>query len=234
MENNITQNAATFQPPIRRKKGAHKMYTLGEEIFNAITHGVGAGLAIAGCVVLIVVAATQKDVWSVVSSAIFGATLIILYTMSTLYHAITNPSAKKVFRVLDHCTVFLLIAGTYTPFTLVTLRGPLGWTLFGLLWGVTAVGIVFNSIDLQRFAKISTVCYVLMGWCIIFAVKPLLENMGLPGLILLLGGGLCYTGGVAFYIQKKLKYMHSIWHLFVVAGSVLHYFWILFYVQPLR
>lgn len=232
MENNIVTTTGAVQPPIRRKKGTKKMYTLGEEIFNAISHGVGAGLAIAGCVVLIVVSATQKDVWSVVSSAIFGATLIILYTMSTLYHAITNTTAKKVFRVLDHCTVFLLIAGTYTPFTLVTLRGPLGWTLFGLLWGATALGIVFNSIDLKRYAKISTVCYVLMGWCIVFAVKPLLERMGLPGLILLLAGGLCYTGGVAFYIQKKLKYMHSIWHLFVVAGSILHYFCILFYVYP--
>ncbi len=233
MDNKASGNLFPMIPPIRRKKGTKRLYTLGEEIFNAVSHGIGAGLSIAGLVVLVVHSATvHKDAGSVVSSAIFGAALIILYSMSTLYHAITHPTAKKVFRILDHCTIFLLIAGTYTPFTLVSLRGALGWTLFGILWGLTALGIVFNSIDLQRFAKISLVCYVAMGWCIVFAIKPLMQAMELPGLILLFAGGLCYTGGIVFYALKKLRYMHSIWHLFVVAGSILHYFCVLFYVRP--
>lgn len=207
-----------------------KSYTLGEEIFNAVSHGAGALLSIAGCVILIVFSAIHGDAYSVVSSAIYGASLIILYTMSTLYHSITNVTAKKVFRVLDHSTIFILIAGTYTPYTLVTLRGAVGWTLFGLVWGAAAFGIVLNAISIERFKKVSMICYILMGWAIVAAARPLYQNLDKGGLILLVAGGILYTVGIIFYAMKKHKYMHSVWHLFVFGGSVLHYFSILLYV----
>lgn len=201
-----------------------KRYTLGEEIFNSVSHGVGGGLSIAGTVVLIVLAAIHSDAWGVVSSAIFGASLIILYTMSTLYHAITNPRAKAFFRIMDHNTIFFLIAGTYTPITLVPLRGALGWVLFGIVWGAAVLGIVFNSIDLEKFRKPSVVCYIAMGWVIVIAIKPMLQKVNPLSLWFLLIGGLFYTVGVIFYVKKKKKYFHSIWHLFTIAGSVFHYF----------
>ena len=183
-------------------------YTLGEEITNSITHGVGAGMAIAGMVVLLV---QSNDVWQVVSSAIYGASMIFLFLMSCLYHALTNPTAKKVFRVFDHTSIFFLIAGTYTPFTLVTLRGWVGWTVFGVVWGVAVVGIVLNSISVERFKKISMVGYIASGWWLIL-------------------GGVFYTAGVLFYRKKGVRFMHAFWHFFVLAGAVLHYFCILFYV----
>lgn len=201
-----------------------KRYTLGEEIFNSVSHGVGGGLSIAGTVVLIVLAAIHSDAWGVVSSAIFGASLIILYTMSTLYHAITNPRAKAFFRIMDHNTIFFLIAGTYTPITLVPLRGALGWVLFGIVWGAAVLGIVFNSIDLEKFRKPSVVCYIAMGWVIVIAIKPMLQKVSPLSLWFLLIGGLFYTVGVIFYVKKKKKYFHSIWHLFTIAGSIFHYF----------
>lgn len=205
----------------------NKRYTLGEEIFNSVSHGVGALLAIAGTVVLIVLSALYTDPWCVVSSAIYGATLIILYTMSTLYHALTNEKAKRVMRVMDHVTIFLLIAGTYTPITLVTLRGTLGWVLFGFIWGATVLGIVLNAVDLEKYRKISVVCYVIMGWTIVAAIVPLINSMPTVSLMLLLAGGILYSVGVIFYAIKKIKYFHSIWHLFTIGGSVLHYFAIL-------
>lgn len=201
-----------------------KQYTLGEEIFNAVSHGTGGLLAIGGTVVLIVFTAIYADAWAVVSSAIYGASLIILYTMSTLYHAITNEKAKKFFRIMDHNTIFFLIAGTYTPVTLAVLRGPLGWTLFGIVWGAAIVGIVLNSINLEKFRKPSVVCYIMMGWVIIFAIKPMLNAMPKLSLIFLLLGGVFYTVGVVFYANKKVRYFHSVWHLFTIAGSVFHYF----------
>ncbi len=201
-----------------------KRYSLGEEIFNAVSHGAGGLLSIGGTVILIVFCAIYADAWAVVSACIYGASLITLYTMSTLYHAITNEFAKKFFRIMDHNTIFFLIAGTYTPFTLVTLRGPLGWTLFGIVWGAAVIGIVLNSIDLEKFRKPSIVCYIMMGWVIIIAVKPMLDSLPKPSLVFLLTGGILYTVGIIFYSFKKLKYFHSVWHLFTVAGSVLHYF----------
>ncbi len=204
-----------------------KRYSLGEEIFNSISHGTGGLLAIAGTVVLITLSAVYSDAWAVVSSCIYGASLIILYTMSTLYHAITHPKAKAFFRIMDHNTIFFLIAGTYTPYTLVTLRGTVGWTLFGVVWGAAIIGIILNSIDLEKFKKISLVCYVLMGWVIIFAIKPMMSSMPSISLVFLLVGGIFYTVGIIFYVIKKIKYFHSIWHLFTVAGSVFHYFSIL-------
>lgn len=204
-----------------------KPYSLGEEIFNSISHGTGSLLAIAGTAVLIVLTAIYSDAWAVVSASIYGASLIILYTMSTLYHAITNARAKKFFRIMDHNTIFFLIAGTYTPFTLGPLRGALGWVLFGIVWGAAAVGIVLNSINLERFRKPSVVCYILMGWVIIIAIKPMLHTLPSASLVYLLTGGVLYTVGIIFYALKKVKWFHSVWHLFTVAGSIFHYFSVL-------
>ena len=210
------------------KKKLKRRYTLGEEIFNSVSHGVGTLLATGGTVVLIIAAALSGDVWSVVSSAIYGASLIILYTMSTLYHSISNEKAKKFFRIMDHNTIFFLIAGTYTPITLSILRGALGWILFGVVWAAAAVGIVLNSIDLEKFSKPSVICYIAMGWVVIFAIKPLISQTSDFFMIFLLLGGVFYTLGVIFYAIKKIKYFHSVWHLFTVAGSAFHYFAILF------
>ena len=209
-------------------KKVPKRYTLGEEIFSSVTHGIGSLLAIGGTAVLIVLAAIYSDAWSVVGCAIFGASLIVLYCMSTLYHAITNPKAKSFFRIMDHNTIFFLIAGTYTPITISILRGAaIGWVLFGIVWGAAVLGIVLNSIDLEKFRKPSVVCYIAMGWVIIFAIQPLLKVMNSWSLWLLVGGGVFYTVGVIFYAIKKVKYFHSIWHIFTVVGSVCHYFSIL-------
>ena len=202
----------------------YKRYTLGEEIFNAVSHGIGALLSIAGMIVLIVIAARNHDPWAVVASSIYGASLIVLYSMSTLYHAIDSSRAKAFFRVMDHNTIFFLIAGTYTPVTLVPLRGWLGWVLFGIVWGASIVGIILNSIDLEKFRKPSVACYIAMGWVIILAIHPLLNAMPQISLWLLVGGGVFYTVGVIFYAIKKVKYFHSIWHIFTLFGSVCHYF----------
>lgn len=204
-----------------------KRYTLGEEIFNSVTHGVGSLLSIAGTVVLIVCSAIYSDAWGIVSSCIFGASLIILYTMSTLYHALTNEKAKKFFRIMDHDTIFILIAGTYTPYTLVNLRGSVGWVLFGIIWGMAILGVIFNSINLEKFRKVSLVCSIIMGWTIIFAIKPMINALPKISLWFLLIGGIFYTIGIIFYVIKKIKYFHSIWHIFTIAGSVFHYFSIL-------
>ncbi len=208
----------------------NRSYTLGEEIFSSVVHGIGAGLSVAALVTMVVRAAHSGDAYAVVAAAIFGASLVILYTMSTLYHALAPKRAKKVFRIFDHTTIFLLIAGTYTPYVLVTLRGVTGWVLFGILWGLAAVGIVFDSIMLEKFRKIEMLLYVGMGWCIIFASRALIASLARGGLILLFTGGVLYTVGIIFYALKKVKYMHSIWHIFVLAGSILHYFSIYLYV----
>jgi len=204
-----------------------RKYTLGEELFNAITHGIGALLSVAGCVILLVRCHQLGDGVAAVSSAIYGTTLIILYTMSTLYHALANEKAKAVFRVFDHVTIYLLIAGTYTPYTLACLGGALGWTLFGIVWTVAIVGIVFSSISLRRFQKLSMICYIAMGWVILIAIKPLWQVIGTLPMVFLVIGGVLYTGGVLFYQMKESRYMHSIWHLFVIAGSIFQYFSIL-------
>lgn len=204
-----------------------RKYTLGEELFNAITHGIGALLSVAGCVILLVRCHQLGDGVAAVSSAIYGTTLIILYTMSTLYHALANEKAKAVFRVFDHVTIYLLIAGTYTPYTLACLGGALGWTLFGIVWAAAIVGIVFSSISLRRFQKLSMICYIAMGWVILIAIKPLWQVIGTLPMVFLVIGGVLYTGGVLFYRMKESRYMHSIWHLFVIAGSIFQYFSIL-------
>ncbi|MCI8554541.1 MAG: hemolysin III family protein [Clostridiales bacterium] len=209
-----------------QKKGS--FYTLREEIANAITHGLGAGLSIAGLVVLLLKAA--GDPWKTVSASIYGSSMILLFIMSCLYHALTNERAKKVFRVFDHTTIFLLIAGTYTPFTLITLRGIMGWSIFGAVWGVAVTGIILNTVSIERFKKISMAGYVVSGWCILAAMVPLVQRLDLPGLLLLFLGGIFYTGGIFFYKKKGAPYWHMIWHLFVLAGAVCHFFCIILYV----
>ena len=204
-----------------------RKYTLGEEIFNSVSHGVGACLSIAGTVVLIIMAVIHTNPWGVVSSCIYGASLIILYTMSTLYHSFTNEKAKSFFRIMDHNTIFLLIAGTYTPITMYYLNGAIGWVLFGVVWASAIFGIVMNSINLEKARIPSIFCYVGMGWVIVFAIKPLIGAMTKISALFLLIGGAFYTLGIIFYAIKKVKYFHSIWHLFTIAGSVFHYFAIL-------
>ena len=165
-----------------------------------------------------------------VSSAIYGASMLVLFLMSCLYHALTNRTAKKVMRVFDHTSIFLLIAGTYTPFTLVTLRGWVGWTIFGIVWGCAVFGIVLNIISVERFKKISMVCYIASGWCVVIAVVPLVQKMAWPGILLLVLGGVAYTAGILFNRKKSIRYFHTVWHVFVFVGALLHYFCILFYV----
>ncbi len=209
-------------------------YTLSEELMNSISHGIGACLSVAALVLCIVKAATSSTAAGVVSASIYGATLVILYSMSTLYHAITNKTARKVFRIFDHASIYLLIAGSYTPFSLVTLKGPLGWTLFGITWGVTILGVTLNSISIEKFKKFSMISYICIGWAALIGIKQIISSLWGTGLVLLVLGGVLYTVGIIFYALKKYRYMHSIWHLFVLSGSILHFFCIYFYVLPVR
>lgn len=211
-------------------------YTKGEEIFNMTSHIVGGALGIVALVLCVVFAAVHGNGYGVVSGAIYGVTMVILYTMSSIYHGL-NPKrkAKKVFQVLDHCSIYLLIAGSYTPFALCTLREystALGWTIFGVIWCVAILGIILNSIDIKKFRVFSMICYLVMGWCIVFKINLLPELLGTAGFVLLLLGGLAYTIGAILYgLGKKHKYMHSVFHLFILLGSLLQFFTILLYVM---
>ena len=207
-------------------------YPLKEEILCAITHGLGALFGVYALVWMVVLSATRGNAWSVVAAAIYGASLIILYTISTLSHALTARTAKKVFRILDHATIFLLIAGTYTPVSLITLQGGWGWSIFGVQWGLATLGIVMGSIFLDRFNKISSYIYLLMGWAIIAAAYPMLQKMAPAGLIYMLGGGLFYSAGILLYRSKK-PYTHFLMHLFTLIGSLLQYLSIFQYVLPM-
>jgi len=213
---------------VRRSDGP--VYTCGEEIANSVTHGVGILLAVTGLAVLTAFAALRGDAWGVVGCSIFGATLVMLYTASTLYHAIQSVRVKKVMRVLDHSAIYLLIAGTYTPFTLVTLRGPWGWSLFGAVWGLALLGIVLRATLFRNLRVLPVILYVAIGWTVMIAVKPLAAALDTGGLVLLVCGGVAYTSGIVFYAWKNLPYHHAVWHGFVLGGSVLHFFAILFYV----
>lgn len=214
------------------KKTYLPSYTLSEELINSISHGIGAGLSVTALVLCVVQAAINGNAWGVVGASIYGASLVMLYCMSTLYHAITNKTARKVFRVFDHTSIFFLIAGTYTPITLVTLNGPMGWTLFGIVWGAAVLGIVLNSINIEKFKKVSMVCYIGMGWAIIIGIKDIIALMPKNGFLFLLLGGIMYTVGIVFYAMKKFRYMHCVWHIFVLAGSILQFFSIYLYVLP--
>lgn len=201
--------------------------TKGEEIANAITHGLGALLAIAALVLLIVFAAFDGNVWHVVSFSVFGATLVVLYMASTLYHSLTNQRAKILFRKFDHMSIYLLIAGSYTPFCLTVLNNWIGWTLFGVVWASAVLGIVLKAFYTGKNERLSTLLYVVMGWAALFAIKPIYDAVSLTTFLLLIGGGMCYTLGTVFFVKDKIRYFHSIWHLFVLGGSVLHFFAVL-------
>ncbi len=208
-------------------------YTRGEEIFNMVTHIVGGGFSVLALLTLVLYSAICKDAWEVVSSAVYGAALIILYTMSSVYHGLKPPLAKKVMQVLDHCTIYFLIAGTYTPIVLCAIRREnpfLAWTVFSIEWGLTALAVTLTAIDLKKYRVFSFVSYIGMGWCIIFAAKATIDALSLNGFLWILWGGISYTLGAVFFgVGKKIKYMHSVFHIFVVIGSVLHFVGILFY-----
>lgn len=206
-------------------------YTLGEELISAISHGVGALLGIAALVLCIVKSCNPFDGYKLASSIVFGLTVTLLYLMSCLYHSLKVNKAKRVFRVIDHCTIFLLIAGTYTPYTLVALRGTLGWWIFGIIWGIAILGIVLNAVNLKKFAKLSVACYLIMGWIIVFAYQYMVQVMHPTALSLLIWGGIAYTVGAVLYaIGSKKKYFHSVFHFFCLAGTILHFFSIYLYV----
>lgn len=211
-----------------------KRYSIGEEIFNSVTHGIGAGLAVAATVLLIVRAVLYAPAdgrgFYVTSFAIFGASLVVLYLMSTLYHALTPYGAKKVFAIFDHSSIYLLIAGTYTPFCLTALRGTVGWVLFGVIWGLAVTGMTFYAIFGSRMRLLSAITYILMGWLVVFAIKPMVQALNPLSLKLVIAGGVAYTAGCAFYAMKKIKWMHCVWHIFVIFGSVLHFFAVYFSV----
>lgn len=211
-------------------------YTKGEEIFNMTSHIVGGALGIVATVLCIIFAAVHGNGYGVVSGAIYGVTMILLYTMSSIYHGLNPESkAKKVFQVLDHCSIFLLIAGSYTPFALCSIREndvAAGWIIFGVIWLLAIIGIILNSIDLKRYRVFSMICYLAMGWCIIVKASLLPQILGTTGFILLVSGGIAYTVGAIFYgFGKKCKYMHSIFHLFILLGSLLQFLCILLYVM---
>jgi hemolysin III len=211
----------------------HHQQSRREEIANSITHGIGAGLALAALSLLVTFSSLKGDVWRIVSFSIYGTTLFLLYITSTLYHGFRSPRVKHIFNILDHSAIFLLIAGSYTPFTLVTMRGPWGWSIFGVIWGLAIFGITFKALFIHRFPLLETLFYVLMGWLIIVAIIPLIKTFPIFALVWLAIGGLCYTLGLIFYNWEKLPYNHSIWHLFVLAGSICHFFCMLFYVLPM-
>jgi len=207
-----------------------EFFTTGEEVANSIIHGFGMLFSLAALVLMIIFSALEGTAWHVVSTSIFGVTLLLLYTSSTLYHALTNRKAKNLFQIFDHSSIYLLIAGTYTPFTLVTLRGPLGWTIFGIVWGMAVLGILFKIFFVKRFVFLSTLIYIIMGWMIIIGINPLMQNIDPNGIFWLVTGGILYTLGTVFYIWRKFRYHHAVWHLFVLAGSFCHFWCVLFYV----
>lgn len=207
--------------------------SMGEEIANSVIHGAALAASIVALPVLVAAAVGRRDMWQIVGGAVFGVTLVLLYSASTLYHAIPAPTVKRVLRVIDHVAIYLLIAGTYTPFMLGALRGPTGWTFLVTIWALAAFGIVAKVALRFRYPRLSTVLYVGMGWLIVLAVRPLMTHVSPLGLAWLLAGGLCYTGGVAFYItDARLKYGHAIWHGFVAAGSACHFVAVLWYAAP--
>lgn len=207
-----------------------KSQILGEEIANSITHGIGAALSIAALVILVVFASHRGDAWRIVSFSIYGTTLILLYLISTLYHSFLNPKIKRFFRILDHSAIYLLIAGSYTPITLVSMRGAWGWTLFGLIWGMAIGGIIITALLLDKLKTLMVLSYVAMGLLIIIAFKPMVQMLPQGMIAWLFIGGACYILGIIFYAWKRMSYHHTVWHLFVLAGSISHFFGILFYL----
>ena len=221
---------------IKLKERILPTYTKGEEIFNMVSHIVGGGLGVIAMVLCIIVAANHNNVVGIISGIIYGISMILLYTMSSIYHGLKpNTTAKKVFQIIDHCTIFVLIAGSYTTFILCKFMEydtTLASAMFAIIWGATILGVVLNSIDLERYKVFSMICYIAMGWCIIFRITILPELLGIPGVVLLAAGGVAYTVGTIFYgLGRKVKYFHSIFHLFIVLGSILQFLCIILYVM---
>lgn len=210
------------------------VYTHGEEVFNTVSHIVGGGFGVIVLLACVLRAALRGDTWAVVGSAIYGGSMVVLYTVSSVYHGLHHPMGKKVMQIIDHCTIYLLIGGTYTPILLSSIR-PVSpawaWTLFGIVWGLAAMAATLTAIDLKKYAVLSMICYIGMGWCIVIAAPTAVQAIPLPGLLWLLAGGIAYTIGAVLYgLGKKHRYMHAVFHLFVVAGSILQFICILFYV----
>lgn len=219
----IMQNAETL---------VERSYHLGEEIANSVTHGIGALLSVAGLTLMLMLAVTEHDATRIASSIIYGSTLILLFLLSTLYHSFKHHSVKEIFQTLDHCAIYLLIAGTYTPFLLISLKGAWGYSLMAVIWGLAVFGIVFKLCCRERFPKISLITYLLMGWLIVIAATEMIARVPLGGLVLLAVGGLVYTIGTIFYAWDRMPYNHAVWHLFVLGGSICHFFAIYSYVIP--
>lgn len=207
---------------LNKLKSILPQYTIGEEIFNSVSHGIGIIFSLTALLLLLIL--KPKTLQNSICYSVYGATLIILYTISTLYHALKVNNAKRIFRKLDHCSIFLLIAGTYTPISVLLIKGQIGLILLISVWSTAILGVVLNAIDVNKFSKFSLACYIIMGWAVIFAVKPLISSLSQKQLIWLFAGGISYTvGAIIYVIGKKIKYMHSIWHLFVLAGSICHF-----------
>ncbi|MBK0007022.1 MULTISPECIES: PAQR family membrane homeostasis protein TrhA [Priestia] len=208
-------------------------FTRGEEIANAITHGVGAILSIVGLTLLIVLSSLEGTPWHVISFTIYGVTMLLLYVSSTLVHSFPEGKAKDLFEIFDHSSIYLFIAGTYTPFLFIAVKGTTGWTLFGIVWGIALAGIVFKAFFVKKFLFISTILYVFMGWMIVFAWDSLTQNIAHQGIVLLVVGGVLYTIGAVFYVWRGFRFHHMIWHMFVLGGTVLHFLAIILYVLPI-
>lgn len=211
---------------------SHSSQTPLEEIVNALTHAAGVGLSIAALVILMMFSVMQHSILKIAGCALFGSSLIVMYTASTLYHAARSPDLKRFFKLVDHASIYGLIAGTYTPVVLVVLNGVWGWTLFSIVWGLALMGLVFKIFFIGRFERLSLIIYIAMGWLAVFAAEPLLHYLPRAGLMWLVAGGLFYTGGVAFYVMRRVKFAHSLWHLCVLGGSICHFFLVLLYVIP--
>ncbi|WP_379129792.1 hemolysin III family protein [Paenibacillus sp. sgz500958] len=209
-------------------------YSRREEVANAITHGIGTVLSIAALVLLVVFASLKGTAWHVVSFSIYGTTMLLLYLNSTLVHSLRDGRAKDLFEFFDHSSIYLFIAGTYTPFLLVAIRGPLGWSLFGIIWGVAVFGVFFKAFFTKKFLFMSTVFYIAMGWLIVIAWHPLSLSVADGGMTLLMAGGILYTLGTIFYVWRGFPFHHAIWHMFVLAGTVTHFFAVLIYLLPIR
>jgi hemolysin III len=206
--------------------------SLIEELANSITHGIGLALSVVGLIALVVLSVMRGDAWHIAGCTTFGVTLVLLYAASTLYHTFHTPRLKRILKILDHAAIYLLIAGTYTPFTLVNLRGFWGWTLFSLVWGLSVFGILWKLVHVERFQIVSTLVYLAMGWVVLIAIKPVMSSVPSWGIVWLVAGGLFYTVGVVFFALNRLRYNHAIWHVFVMAGSICHYIAVMFYVLP--
>jgi hemolysin III len=207
-----------------------KGYTVGEEVANSISHGIGAVLSIAGLALLVVFASRHGDVWHIVSFSIYGTSLVLLFLASTLYHSFSQPNIKRILRIIDHSSIYLLIGGTYTPFMLVSIRGAWGWSLFGVIWGLALIGIILKTMLAGKYRMVSTVTFVLMGWLCVIAFRQMLSGIPSQGMIWLAGGGIIYTLGTLFYAWRSLPYNHAIWHLFVLGGAACHFIAILVFV----